>query len=74
MVGDYIGTAVASGRAFAVVAVGLPAAGHKEFNEPMVVVARGEPVTGGSRAVQSAVAGTPSADRVPVGPTPPTSF
>ncbi len=74
MVGDYIGTAIASGRAFALLAVGLPAAGHDKFNEPMVVVPRGEPITGGPRAVQSAVSGTPSAGRVPVSPTPPRSF
>jgi hypothetical protein len=36
--GDYIGTAIASGRAFALFAIGLPATGHKQFNEPMVVV------------------------------------
>jgi hypothetical protein len=65
MVGDYIGTAVASRRAFALIAVGLPAASHKEFNEPMVVVSGGEPVTGGPHAVQSAVPGTPPAGRVP---------
>jgi hypothetical protein len=64
MVGDYIGTAVASRRAFALIAVGLPAAGHEEFNEPMVVVSGGEPVTGGTHAVQSAVSGTPPAGRV----------
>jgi hypothetical protein len=74
MVGDYIGTAIASGRAFALVAVGLPAAGHDEFNEPMVVVARGEPVTGGPHAVQSAVPGTPPAGPVSVSPVPPRRF
>jgi hypothetical protein len=71
MVGDYIGTAVASGRAFALIAVGLPPAGHKEFNEPMVVVPGGEPVTGGPHAVQSAVSGTPAAGRLPAVPPPP---
>jgi len=74
MVGDYIGTAIASGRAFALVAVGLPAAARKEFNEPMAVVARGEPVTGGPHAVQSAVPGTPPAGHVPVSPVPPRRF
>jgi len=74
MVGDYIGTAIASGRAFALVAVGLPAAGHKEFNEPMVVVSGGEPVTGGPHAVQSAVPGTPPAGHVPGSPAPPRRF
>jgi hypothetical protein len=51
MVGDYIGTTIASGRAFALIAIGLPAAGHKTFNEPMVVVPGGEPITGGSHPV-----------------------
>ena len=74
MVGDYIGTVIASGRAFALVAVGLPAAGHQEFNEPMTVVTRGEPVTGGPHAVQSAVPGTPPAGHVPVSPVPPRRF
>ena len=66
MVGDYIGTAVASGRAFALVAIGLPAVGGKKFNEPMVVVPGGEPITGGSHAVQSAASTTPAAGPVPV--------
>jgi hypothetical protein len=74
MVGDYIGTAVARGRAFALIAVGLPAAGRDQFNEPMVVVAGGEPMTGGPHAVQPAVPGTPPAGRVPAGPLPPTRF
>jgi len=74
MVGDYIGTAIASDRAFAVVAVGLPAVGHRAFNEPMVVVSGGEPITGGRRAVESAVSGTPAAGRVLVGATPPRGF
>jgi hypothetical protein len=74
MVGDYTGTAIASGRAFALIAVGLPAAGHDKFNEPMVVVSGGEPITGGPHPVQSAVSGTPSAVRVRVSPTPPRSF
>jgi hypothetical protein len=74
MVGDYIGTAIASGRAFALVAVGLPATGRKEFNEPMAVVARGERVTGGPHAAQSAVPGTPPAGYVPVSPVPPRRF
>jgi len=75
MVGDYIGTAIASGRAFAVIAVGLPAVGHRAFNEPMVVVSGGEPVTGGRRAVQSAaVSGIPAAGRVPLSQAPPVSF
>jgi hypothetical protein len=60
MVGDYIGTAIASGRAFALIAIGLPAVGHEMFNEPMVVVPRGEPITGGRHAVQSAASGTPA--------------
>jgi hypothetical protein len=71
MVGDYIGTTVASGRAFALIAVGLPAAGHEAFNEPMVVVPGGEPVAGGPQAVQSAVSGTPAAGRLPAFPPPP---
>ena len=66
MVGDYIGTAVASGRAFAVIAIGLPAAGGKKFNEPMVVVPGGEPISGGPHAVQSAASATPAARAVPV--------
>jgi hypothetical protein len=74
MVGDYIGTAIASGRAFALFAIGLPAVGHNKFNEPMVVVLSGEPITGGPHPVQSAVSGTPPAGRVPVGPTPPRIF
>ena len=41
---------------------------------PMVVVRRGEPITGGPHAVQSVVSGTPSAGRVPVSPAPPRSF
>jgi hypothetical protein len=71
MVGDYIGTAVARDRAFALFALGLPAAGRKEFNEPMVVVPGGEPVTGGPHAVQAAVSVTQPADRVPAVPPPP---
>jgi hypothetical protein len=55
MVGDYIGTAIVSGRAFALFAVGLPAVGHNNFNEPMVVVPGGEPITGGPHPVQPAV-------------------
>jgi hypothetical protein len=74
MVGDYIGTAIASGRAFALFAVGLPAAGRDKFNEPMVVVSGGEPVTGGPRPVQAAVPGAPPAGHVPAGPLPPTRF
>jgi hypothetical protein len=50
MVGDYIGTAVASGRAFALLAIGLPPVGHKQFNEPMDVVPGGEAITGGPNA------------------------
>jgi hypothetical protein len=71
MVGDYIGTAVARGRAFALVAVGLPAAGHKQFNEPMMIAPGGEPIAGGTIAVQSAVSGTPAAGRAPAVPAPP---
>ena len=71
MVGDYIGTAVASGRAFALIAAGLPATGHKQFNEPMEVVPGGEPVAGGTHAVQPAVPGAPAAGRVPAVPGPP---
>jgi hypothetical protein len=52
MVGDYIGTAIAHGRALALLAVGLPAAGRKQFNEPIVVVPGGEPITGGPHPVQ----------------------
>jgi hypothetical protein len=63
MVGDYIGTAVARGRAFALIAVGLPAAGRQQFNEPMMVVSGGEPIAGGPHAAQSAVPGAPAADR-----------
>jgi hypothetical protein len=74
MVGDYIGTAVSCGRAFALVAVGLPAVGHKKFNEPMVVVSGGEPITGGPHTAQPAVSGTPPAGGVPVSPVPPTRF
>lgn len=51
MVGDYIGTAIVSGRAYALFAVGLPAAGHEGFNEPMALVRHGEPITGGPNAV-----------------------
>jgi hypothetical protein len=61
MVGDYIGTAVASGRAFALIAIGLPAVGGKTFNEPMIVVPGGEPITGGPHAAQSAASATPAA-------------
>jgi hypothetical protein len=64
MVGDYIGTAVASGRAFALIAIGLPAVGGKKFNEPMVVVSGGEPITGGPHAVQSAGSVGPVSSRV----------
>ncbi|MBV8933252.1 MAG: exo-alpha-sialidase [Streptosporangiaceae bacterium] len=69
MVGDYIGTAIVSGRAFALFATGLPAAGHKGFNEPMELAAHGEPVTGGPNAVQSAVSRAPAAGHV-TSPTP----
>jgi hypothetical protein len=71
MVGDYIGTAIARGRAFALFAVGLPAVDHKAFNEPMVVVRGGEAITGGPHAVQPAVPGAPPAGHVPAFPTPP---
>jgi hypothetical protein len=74
MVGDYIGTAIAHGRAFALIAVGLQATGHGKLNEPMIVVSGGEPVTGGPHAVQAAISGTPSAGRVPVSTVPPTRF
>ena len=60
-----------SGRAFALIAAGLPATGHKQFNEPMEVVPGGEPVAGGTHAVQPAVPGTPAAGRVPAVPAPP---
>jgi hypothetical protein len=60
MVGDYIGTTVASGRAFVLFAIGLPAVGYQKFNEPMVVVPGGEPITGGPHAVQSAFSATTS--------------
>ena len=50
MVGDYVGTAIASGRAFALFAIGLSPVGHKQFNEPMVVVPGGEAITGGPNA------------------------
>jgi hypothetical protein len=55
MVGDYVGTAIVSGRAFALFAIGLPPVAHKQFNEPMVVIPGGEPITGGPHPVQSAV-------------------
>jgi hypothetical protein len=72
MVGDYIGTAIASGRAFALFATGLSAVDHEGFNEPMDVVPHGEPITGGPNAVQSAVSGAPAVGRARVvSPTPP---
>jgi hypothetical protein len=74
MVGDYIGTTVSRGRAFALVAVGLAAVGHDKFNEPMVVVSGGEPITGGPHAVQSAVSGISPSGGVPVSPILPTMF
>ena len=42
---------IASGRAYALFAIGLPAAGHEGFNEPMALVRHGEPITGGPNAV-----------------------
>ena len=71
MVGDYIGTAIVSGRAFALFATGLPAVDHEGFNEPMDIVAHGEPITGGPNAVQPAVSGAPAVGRTHVtSPTP----
>ena len=61
MVGDYVGTAIVSGRAFSLFTVGRPAA-SEQFNEPMLVVRNGEPITGGSIAASTAV-GAPTASR-----------
>jgi hypothetical protein len=47
MVGDYISTSIAGGRAYPVFAVGLPLSGST-FNEAMYTVPGGLPVTGGS--------------------------
>jgi hypothetical protein len=64
MVGDYIGTAIASGRAFSLFTIGLPATSNA-FDEPMLVVRNGEPITGGTIPASSGVR-APNAGRAHV--------
>ena len=52
MFGDYIGVSVVQGNAVTVVATATAPTDHL-FNEPMVALPGGLPVTGGSSAAQA---------------------